>query len=90
MSPADRLARYWRLQEIAIARSWALVQRAGLADPRARVDLVIRSRYPEWSDAEVNRLLEAICAREDPAAWLDRLRRRVDEIAARQPGERRL
>jgi hypothetical protein len=83
MSPADRLSRFWRLQETAVARSWGLVQRSGLADPRARIDLVIRARYPEWSDAEVDRLLDAICDREDPAVWLDRLRRRADEIAAR-------
>jgi len=82
MSPADRLARYWRLQEIAIARSWALVERSGLMDPRARLELVIRSRFPEWSDAEVQRLLSAICQRESPAAWLGRLRRRASEIEA--------
>ncbi|MGA3058544.1 MAG: hypothetical protein ABSE70_11000 [Candidatus Limnocylindrales bacterium] len=80
MSPAERLTLFWRLQEIAIARSWALVQRAGLADPRARVDLVIRSRYPEWSDAQVSELLDAICEREDPEEWLARLERRAAEI----------
>jgi hypothetical protein len=80
MSPEERLARRWRLQEIAIARSWALVQRSGLADPTARIELVIRSRYPEWSDPEVERLLDAIRAAEEPAAWLDRLRVRAEEI----------
>lgn len=80
MSPAERLAQFWRLQEIAIARSWALVDRSGLQGERAGVELVIRSRYPEWSDAEVQRLLGAIFQREDPAAWLGRLRQRANEI----------
>ncbi|MGD0019562.1 MAG: hypothetical protein ABSD62_09950 [Candidatus Limnocylindrales bacterium] len=83
MSPAGRLARFWRLQEIAVARSWALVDRSGLGDPTARVELVIRSRYPEWSDAEVQRLLAAIRVREDPSVWLERLRARAAEITAR-------
>jgi hypothetical protein len=83
MSPAERLARRWRLQEIAIARSWTLVERSGLTDPMARIELVIRSRYPEWSDSEVGRLLDAIRAAEEPAAWLDRLRVRAEEITNR-------
>ena len=82
MSPEERLARFWRLQEIAVARSWALVERSGLTDPMARIELVIRSRYPEWSDAEVDRLLAAIRDREDPAVWLRRLRDRAAEITA--------
>jgi hypothetical protein len=80
MSPAERLALFWRAQEIAIARSWALVERSDLIDPRARVQLVVRSRYPEWSDPEVMRLLDAICEREDPETWLARLERRAAEI----------
>ena len=86
MSPTERLARFRRLQEIAIARSWALVERSGLTDPMAHVELVIRSRYPEWSDTEVDRLLDAIRAAEDPAVWLDRLRDRAEEITARLQG----
>jgi hypothetical protein len=86
MSPEERLARFRRMQEIAVARSWALVERSGPADPAARVEFVIRSRYPEWSDAEVSRLLDAIRAREDPAAWLERLRTRAAEITARLQG----
>jgi hypothetical protein len=80
MSATERLRLFWRAQEVAIARSWALAERSGLGEPRARVDLVIRSRFPEWSDAEVERLLSAICQREDPAAWLGRLRQRASEI----------
>jgi hypothetical protein len=80
MSAPERLRLFWRAQDIAIARSWALVERAGLMDPHARIDLVIRSRYPEWSEEEVERLLDAICEREDPSAWLDRLRQRGNEI----------
>jgi hypothetical protein len=80
MSPAERLRLFWRTQEVAIARSWALVDRSGLHGERAGVELVIRSRYPEWSDSEVERLLSAICQREDPAAWLERLRQRANEI----------
>jgi hypothetical protein len=87
MPPEERLARRWRLQEIAIARSWGLVERSGLTDPIARIELVIRSRYPEWSDAEVERLLTAIRAREDPEAWLARLRDRAAEITARLRSE---
>lgn len=83
MSPAERLAQYWRLQEIAIARSWALVERSGLVDPRVRLELVIRSRFPDWSDAEVEGLLHAISQRESYDAWLDRLRMKADQIAAR-------
>jgi hypothetical protein len=83
MTPAQRLTLFWRAQEIAIARSWALVERSGIADARARVELVIRSRYPQWSDAEVARLLDAIRRREGPAAWLDRLRLRAEKITAR-------
>jgi hypothetical protein len=86
MSPAERLAQFWRLQEIAIARSWALVERSGLMDPRAQVRVVIRSRYPEWPDADVARLLGAICAREDPAVWLERLRLTANETTARLGG----
>lgn len=82
MSPADRLARFWRMQEIAVARSWALVERSGLLDPTARVELVLRSRYPEWSDAEVDRLLAAIRDREGASVWLDRLQARSAEIKA--------
>ena len=82
MSAPERLRLFWRAQEIAIARSWALVERAGLADPHARIDLVIRSRYPEWSDGEVERLLSAICQREDAVAWLGRLRQRANEMKA--------
>jgi hypothetical protein len=82
MSPADRLARYWRMQDIAIARSWALVARSGIVDPRARLDLVIHSRFPEWSDAEVDRLLHAISERESYDAWLDRLRMKAEVIAS--------
>ncbi len=87
MSPEERLARFWRLQEIAIARSWALVERSGLTNPMARIELVIRSRYPEWSDAEVDRLLDAIRAREDPTVWLERLRSRAVEIITRLQSE---
>lgn len=83
MSAPERLRLFWRTQEIAIARSWALVDRSGLQKERGGVELVIRSRYPEWSDAEVQRLLDAICEREDPSAWLDRLRQRANEIADR-------
>jgi hypothetical protein len=83
MSPQERLARFWHLQEIAVARSWALAERSGMTDPMARIELVIRSRYPEWSDAEVARLLDAIRSREDPAVWLDRLRVRAADIATR-------
>jgi hypothetical protein len=83
MAPEERLAKFWRMQEIAIARSWALVERSGVIEPMARIELVIRSRYPEWSDAEVRRLLDAIRASEDPAAWLERLRDRAAEITAR-------
>jgi hypothetical protein len=83
MSPAERLAQFWRLQEIAIARSWALVGRSGLVDPRVRLELVIRSRYPEWSDGEVAQLLHAISQRETYEAWLDRLRMKADQIGAR-------
>jgi len=83
MSPEERLEKFWRLQEIAIARSWALVERSGVTDPMARVELVIRARYPEWSDAEVGRLLDAIRAAEAPEAWLERLRTRAAEITAR-------
>jgi hypothetical protein len=83
MSPAQRLACRWRLQEVAVARSWALVERSGLTDPTARLELVIRSRYPEWSEAEVGRFLEAIRAREEPTAWLERLRSRALEITER-------
>jgi hypothetical protein len=97
MSPADRLARFWRMQEIAVARSWALVERSGLLDPMARVELVLRSRYPEWSDAEVDRLLAAIRDRDGASVWLDRLQARSAEIKAaldrdrgdRDPTERR-
>lgn len=88
MSPAGRLARFWRLQEIAVARSWALVELSGLVDPMARVELVVRSRYPEWSDVEVERLLAAIRSREDPSVWLERLRNRAAEIAAILDAER--
>jgi hypothetical protein len=80
MSAPERLRLFWRTQEIAIARSWALVDRSGLQKERGGVELVIRSRYPEWSDAEVQRLLGAICQREDPATWLGRLRQRANEI----------
>jgi hypothetical protein len=80
MSAPERLRLFWRAQDIAIARSWALVDRSGLQDKRACVELVIRSRYPEWSEKEVERLLDAICEREDPSAWLDRLRQRANEI----------
>ena len=83
MTPEERLARFWRLQEIAIARSWALVERSGVTAPMARVDLVIRARYPEWSDGEVRRLLDAIRAAEEPEAWLERLRVRAAEITER-------
>ena len=97
MSPADRLGRFWRMQEIAVARSWALVERSGLLDPMARVELVLRSRYPEWSDAEVDRLLAAIRDRDGASVWLDRLQARSAEIRAaldrdrgdRDPTERR-
>ncbi len=82
LSSEERLARYWRMQEIAIARSWALVERSGLADPRARIELVIRARYPQWRDAEVTRLLAAISKREDPADWLERLHLKAQQIAA--------
>jgi len=47
---------------------------------------VIRSRYPEWSDAAAARLLEAICRREDPTEWLARLRSRAEAIAQRLGG----
>jgi hypothetical protein len=87
MSPQERLARFWRLQEIAIARSWALVERSGLTNPMARIELVIRSRYPEWSDVDVERLLDAIRAREDPTVWLERLRSRAVEIITRLQSE---
>jgi hypothetical protein len=87
MPPEERLARRWRLQEIAIARSWGLVERSGLTDPIARIELVIRSRYPEWSDAEVERLLAAIQAREDPEGWLARLHDRAAEITVRLRSE---
>ena len=83
MSSEERLAQRWRLQEIAIARSWALIERSGQLDPMARIELVIRARYPEWSDAEVQQLLDAIRAAEDPAAWLERLRVRAAEITTR-------
>lgn len=83
MSPADRLAQFWRTQEVAIARSWALVERSGLMDPRARVELVIRARFPEWADAEVETLLHAIAQHESYDAWLDRLRVKADQVAAR-------
>jgi hypothetical protein len=83
MSPPERMALFWRMQEIAIARSWALVERAGLTDPHARIDLVIRSRYPEWSDAEVERVLQAISQRESYDAWLGRLRMKASQIVAR-------
>lgn len=83
MSPADRLAQFWRMQEIAIARSWALVERSRLVDPRARVGFVIRSRFPEWSNEEVDSLLRAIFQRESYDAWLERLQSTADEIAAR-------
>jgi len=83
MFPADRMAHFWRMQEIAVARSWALVERSGLVDPRARVELVIRSRFPEWSDAEVERLLHAISKRESYDVWLDRLHIKADQIASR-------
>jgi hypothetical protein len=83
MSPPERLVLFWRAQETAIARSWALVARSGVRGARARIELVVRARYPEWSDAEVERLLDAICQREDPAAWLARLRRSADEITDR-------
>lgn len=83
MSPEERLSRRWRLQEIAIARSWALAERSGVTEPMARIELVIRARYPEWSDAEVARLLGAIRVAEDPAAWLERLRDRAAEITRR-------
>jgi len=86
LSPTERLALYWRVQEIGIARSWALVERSGLVDPAARIGLVIRSRYPEWSDAAAARLLEAICRREDPTEWLARLRSRAEAIAERLGG----
>jgi hypothetical protein len=81
MTPAERLGLYWRAQEVAIARSWALLERSGVTDPRSRVELVVRSRYPEWSDEEVARLLDAICRREDPAVWLERLRLRAQTAA---------
>jgi hypothetical protein len=87
MSPEERLARRWRLQEIAIARSWALVERSGLTDPMARIERVVRSRCPEWSDAEVERLVAAIRAYQDPDAWLARLRDRAAEITARLRSE---
>jgi hypothetical protein len=83
MTPAARLASFWRAQEAATARSWALLGRSGLDDPRDRIRLLIRARYPDWPDADVDRLLAAICDREDPAEWLDRLRRRAQEITAR-------
>jgi hypothetical protein len=83
LSPAERLRLFWRSQEIAIARSWALVERSPVQDPRACVEFVIRSRYPEWSDEEVRRLLDAICQREDPEVWLARLERTAAEIRAR-------
>jgi hypothetical protein len=83
MTAQERLARFWRMQEIAIARSWALVERSGVEDPMARIELVIRARYPEWSDAEVSRLIDAICAAENPEAWLERLRVRAAEITER-------
>jgi hypothetical protein len=83
MTPPARLSRFWRMQEIAVARSWALVERSGLDDPTARIELVIRARYPEWSDPEVDRLLAAIRTREDPEVWLERLRDRATEITAR-------
>jgi hypothetical protein len=86
MSPSQRLALFWKAQEIAVARSWALVERSGLMDPAARVRLVIRCRYPDWSDAEVTRLLDAICRREDPTEWLARLRSRAEAIAERLGG----
>lgn len=82
MSPVERLRLFWRAQEIAVARSWALVARSGLTDPRDRIGLVIRARYPEWSSAEVDQLLDAISAREDPATWLERLRRRARALEA--------
>ena len=82
MSPAERLSLFWRAQEIAIARSWALVERSGLVGSRARLELVIRSRFPGWSDAEVEILLEAISRRESYETWLDRLRMRAGQASA--------
>jgi len=81
MTAAERLVRLHRLQEIAVARSWALVERSGLTDPGERLEMVIRSRYPEWSDDQVTELLAAICAREPASAWLDRLKNRSAAIA---------
>jgi hypothetical protein len=83
MSASGRLALFWRAQDIAVARCWALLERSGPREPQARIEFVIRSRYPEWSDAEVDRLLSAICLRHDPAEWLERLHRRTQEIEAR-------
>ncbi len=80
MSVPERLRLFWTAQDVAIARSWALVDRSGLHGKRAGVELVIRSRYPGWSEEEVELLLHAICEREDPSAWLDRLRQRANEI----------
>jgi len=86
MSAPERLKLFWRAQSVAIARCWALVDRSGIEEPRARVQLAIRSRYPEWSEEEVERLLDAICEREDPSVWLDRLRRRANEISLELAG----
>jgi hypothetical protein len=83
MSPAERLKLFWRMQEIGIARSWALVERSGVAGGRARLGFVVRSRYPEWTAAQVDRLVDAICRREDPNTWLERLRGRAEEISSR-------
>jgi hypothetical protein len=83
MTPQERLTKFWRMQEIAVARSWALVERFGITDPMARIELVIRARYPEWSDTEVSRLLDAIRAAEDPEVWLERLKARAAEITER-------
>jgi hypothetical protein len=82
MSPTERLTLFWRMQAVALARSWALVERSGLSDPRERIGFVIRARYPEWSEVDADRLLDAICQREDPVAWLERLRRTAEEIKA--------
>jgi hypothetical protein len=35
-----------------------------------RIELAARSRYPEWSDDEIGRLLEVALARDDPLFWL--------------------